>query len=50
MQLYPTQQLSSNSSSPILASPGTLSWGGGQSCWVGDCLWVSLFTFHSLQL
>lgn len=49
MQLYPTQQLSS-SSSPILASLGTPSWGGGQSCRVGDCLWVSLLPFHSLQL
>lgn len=50
MWLYPTQQLSSSSSSPVLASPGAPSWGGRQSCRVEDRLWVPLLPLQSLPL
>lgn len=48
MWLYPTQQLSSNSSSLVLASPGSPSWGGRQSCRIEDRLWVPLLPLQSL--
>lgn len=49
MWLYPTEQLSC-SSSPVLAPPGTPSWGGRQGCRVEDRLWVPLLPLLSLPL
>lgn len=50
MWLCPTQELSSSSRSPVLASPGAPSWGGRQSCRTEDRLWVPLLPLQSSPL
>lgn len=49
MRLHPTQKLSRDSSSPVLASQSTPSWAARQSCRAGGSPSGPLLPFRSLQ-